>query len=294
MTDCTVPCFPRKTYREEPLHGNKDDVIRVAKKCMNQATGKRLISKQEAVVLLGEMPLTTCSETISQVSIANTRVIRKKGMDHATTNFVQEYGNRGNEYDEYSMYNYYIYIKNYARTKYQKRLIPYFVGISGRPSFPVKEDYAKFVLIVHRPWRDKFPESYNWLVEFDNFINSEDAPQEVLMEYNRVMQRYYSNKTFVEPVARDGIHSNNPVPPHIQELIDLTGISAVDADDYKTRLLKSMDRGKEFKWDKLPKVSFSQLTNNIICISFFSPVKKICANHHCFYGKNLCSTGASK
>ena len=238
------------------MHGNSEDVVRVSKKCMNKSAGMRLISKQESVVLMGELDLFTCTETVETVSISNSKRIRTNGNGSTdSNNYVNEYMNRPEECALLSMYRYFVETKNYAKTAGQKQVIPHFVGISGKPSYPPTEDYAKYVLVVHKPWWGRFPTSDNWIEDFLNFINTPDiVPTEVSMEYMRVMQRYYCGNKFVQPVAKDGDHSGNAVPDDIQALINLTGVPAKHFDDDKTNLIKSMDRGIEFQWDKKPKV----------------------------------------
>jgi hypothetical protein len=252
---------------------------------MNQAGGKRLISKQEAIVLLGELELVTCTETIDTVSISNTRVIRKKGgVSCKSKNFVDQYMNRLPEYVLLSMYKYFVHIRNYAKTDKQKHVIPHFLGISGRPAYPVTEDYAKFVMVVHNPWWDKFPTSHNWIADFNNFITSPFAPKEVLMEYNRVMQRHFSGTKFVQPVATDGNHSGNHIPEVVRELIELTGQAAKDIDEYDTQILKNLDRGKEYKWDKKPKVKFKQTMWYALSLFWISHLIMFCHFLSCFRG----------
>ena len=55
----------------EDITGDKDDVKRVCKQIMNRAAAKRLISKQEACVLLGDLDLTHYTETVESVSISS-------------------------------------------------------------------------------------------------------------------------------------------------------------------------------------------------------------------------------
>ena len=53
-------------------NGNgKHDITRVARQIMNKTSSKRIISKQEAMVVLADLPLTTCTETIQSISINN-------------------------------------------------------------------------------------------------------------------------------------------------------------------------------------------------------------------------------
>ena len=76
------------------MHGNSEDVVRVSKKCMNKSAGMRLISKQESVVLMGELDLFTCTETVETVSISNSKRIRANGNGSTdSNNYVNEYMN---------------------------------------------------------------------------------------------------------------------------------------------------------------------------------------------------------
>ena len=48
----------------DEITGDKHDLTRVCKQVMNKSTTKRLISKPEAVCILGKLDMTKCTETI--------------------------------------------------------------------------------------------------------------------------------------------------------------------------------------------------------------------------------------
>ena len=52
----------------EDMSGNRSGVFQIARKLLNRAMVSRTIPKQEAMVLLGDLPLTSCSEMIEPVS----------------------------------------------------------------------------------------------------------------------------------------------------------------------------------------------------------------------------------
>ena len=59
----------------ETLSGDKRDIQRTCRQILNKTAGQRLISKQECMVLLGELDLVTCSETIETISISNKKQV---------------------------------------------------------------------------------------------------------------------------------------------------------------------------------------------------------------------------
>lgn len=63
--------------RAQELTHDKKDITRIAKKIMNEITKQRMISKQEAMVLLGELDLFICSEIIANVSISSSKRLRR-------------------------------------------------------------------------------------------------------------------------------------------------------------------------------------------------------------------------
>ncbi len=251
-----VPVVPSS----DELTGDDGDVRRVAKQCMNLCSAKRMISKQEACVLLAEMDLTLCSETIENVSISKTRVIRNSEEETTDKKFIDRYAQRPLEFEAMSLFHYFLKAKNtdYVRPKTKpkkkrKYIIPNFVGVNGTPKFPVTDAYARHSLIVYKPWRT-YPNSDDWKNEFETFVNGTDCPASCRMTYDRVMRRHYDGTQFCEPVAKDGNHGNNAVSLEDAELMDLVGLKYSPDNDFEIALLKRLDRGLEFQWDKRPQV----------------------------------------
>lgn len=231
---------------------NQEDVRRVCKQIMNKAASKRIISKQEAVVLLAELDLCHCSETIQSVSISNSSKVRVTSSERTTRTFIQQYANRPNQQENMSLYDYFMYVKNPPGT--EKEIIPNFVGVNGTPKFPVTEGYARHVVIVYRPWR-KYPRDLDWILEFNNFIHSGDCPKSAQMHYERVVQRYYNKTTHCESIASKVDHSKTEMTTEDRETIALYGLhGCADEDDYDTNLLKRINRGVNHQWDAKPKV----------------------------------------
>ena len=222
---------------------------------MNKAASKRLISKQEACVLLGDLDLTLCTETVESVSISCSKALRQADDRSTNKTFLISYKERVPFLEDLSMHEFFHYTKNTpSLLQSRKFLVPHFVGVSGTPKFPVTESYAKHTLIVYRPWR-KYPKSQNWIAEFNNFINSNRCPASARMSYERVMSRHYAKMTFYEPKSSTVDHSSNPISTEDNETLALFGLKETAIPDHDTALLKSLDKGLSFEWDKDPKVS---------------------------------------
>ena len=152
----------------DDVYGGIEDLRRVAKQVMNKSATKRLISKQEAMVLLSGLPLTMCTETVESVSINNSREIKKTPNAEATDKrFVSVYGRRKICLDM-SLSEYFCCVKNHPRRLADggKYIIPNFVGISGAACYPVSEAYARHTIVVYKPWTE-YPTNRNWIAEFN-------------------------------------------------------------------------------------------------------------------------------
>ena len=219
---------------------------------MNSSTAKRLISKPEAVCILGQLDLTKCTETIVNVSISNSVQLRKADSD-SCDNILGNYIKRKRKDENLSLYEYFYKYKSERGKKERGCRIPHFVGVNGTPKYPVTADYAKHQLIVHRPWR-KYPKSDDWINDFHSFINSGDAPVSAQMTYQRVHVRYLQGTQGYDPVATIYDNTRNPIDMNDVELLDLVGIHRNHGDEYDDSILQYMDKGISFAWDKEAKV----------------------------------------
>ena len=246
----------------EEITGDKHDLTRVCKQVMNRATTKRLISKQEAVVLLGELDLTRCTETIENVSISNSKQLRKADSGVTSTTMVDKYTKRPKEDENLSLYEFFHKVKNKGEKNRRGAIIPHFVGVNGVPKFPVTQEYAKQQLIIHKPWRN-YPKSNDWVSDFNVFINLPSTPLSAKLTYQRVHVRWLQGTQGYEPKADCYDNSTNPISMSDEELIDLLGFNKKDGDDFDDSIMKNMDRGLHHEWDKDPKVCFlSETTSN--------------------------------
>ena len=246
--------FAISLIRAEDITGDKEDVKRVCKHIMNKTAARRLISKQEAMVLLGELDLVLCSDTVETVSISNSATLRQADEAHVDKTFITNYTKRTRNYSDLSLREFFHLQKNSdPKTGKKKEIIPHFVGVSGLPTFPVTESYARHTLIVYKPWT-KYPSRGEWITEFDEFINSPNCPPSAKLGYERVMCRHYDKMTHYEVKSTSVDHTSNPVSSEDADLIALTGLGNPKETDAETVSFLKMDKGLDFKWDKEPVV----------------------------------------
>jgi len=237
----------------EDFTGDKADVVRICKQAMNKCASKRLISKQEAMVLLADLPLTLCTEGFECVSLTHSQQVSLKGEIRDDKKFISQYAGRASSLEEMCLHDYFHHIKNPSEK--ERHIIPNFIGITGTPQFPVTSDYARHSLIVYMPWRE-YPKEMDWIPEFERFIQTDKCPVSAKMAYERAMHRYYDKMQHYEPKASSPDHSGNTLSPESQELLELVGLHGNEATDYDDALLRSMDYGKDFEWDEPPVVSY--------------------------------------
>lgn len=252
------------SYSEQPFFEDKKDLKRSVQRIMNKAAASRLISKQESDVLLGNLDLTLCSETIESVSISNTKRLKLENEKEKKDPILSQYEARSSDMENMCLNDFYHHIKNKEKNNDDRKFcIPHFVGINGSPVYPVSHDYAKQSLVVYRPWRT-YPKSKNWREEFESFINLPSTPVSCKLPYYRVVQRWHDKMAGYEPVATDVDTSTNDLPDEAKTIMELTGFSGKEGISFNDAVLKKIDRGLNFNWNRSPKVR-----NNLILLIFW-------------------------
>lgn len=236
---------------------DKQDLQHVCKKIMNRAATRRLISKQEASVLLADLPLTTCSEYIETISISQSkRLSINSSTSSSVSKFISEYAKRAPQYKHLSLHEYYFVFRE--EIQHKRPAIPHYVGVSGHPCFPVSEAYARQVLICYKPWtvypNKKDPKE--WIEDFHQFINSSACPKSARLTYDRVMQRHFNGTKFVDLKASSVDHSGNPVSHEDKITLLLAGMGVQDHKGFDIDILDQIETGEDNQWDQPPKVKY--------------------------------------
>ena len=90
--------------QEKENASNTPDVRRVAIKCMNQITKDKLISKQEAMCLMGGLSLFTFPGTIETISLTGYKKLNTDGCIFNNTD-IDLYAKREDKYHHQSFYS---------------------------------------------------------------------------------------------------------------------------------------------------------------------------------------------
>ena len=229
------------------------------KQVLNVAAANRIISKQECVVLLGELDLYHCSETIRSVSLSGGRNFTATKNDSGTKkqSFINNYILRSKEQEHLSVHEY--FSKNCGETSKGKRIIPHYVGIMGQPVYPVTTNYAKAVCITYKPFR-RLDHNRDWITEFNAFLQDPRCPIPVKMGYNRVLDRFHKKTTHVQPLSHECDTSKNPIAFEDQELMAMCSQSALtDSHLIDFDLLRHFNRGEKYDWSQEDKTKVGHL-----------------------------------
>lgn len=76
--------------------GCKRDITRVCRQVLNNTIGRRLISKQEATVMLANLPLFHCTETVENVSVSFSKSIGDSASSTGSSSILSMYSKRLN------------------------------------------------------------------------------------------------------------------------------------------------------------------------------------------------------
>ena len=175
-------------------------------------TSKRLISIQEAVHEVDRLNLTLCSDVITYVSIQNCLKLRKSS-DPKPKDLVYTYANRPKEHEELSLDQYFYKIwckENFMTDKDSNRtmkriLIPR--GLNCRPRHPIDFDYARGMLLLHKPWSASRPlnmrNKATTIETFKQMLHNRTVPTSVTTEYMRAVR--YAQEKRIELVAKTGV-----------------------------------------------------------------------------------------
>jgi hypothetical protein len=228
LTDVVVfsQFYPISHMTQTSTHDNDlMGVNNITKKSLNTLTGHRAISIQEACHEIARLELTICSDYMSEVRLG--KALRaKRGQSPLfkknDKDLVECYRHRSSKLEGMSLEQYFYEVfrvrKFYkdADSGREKYRILVAKGLNCRPRFPVDYNYARGMLIMHKPWSKRNPID-ELLRDKDETISVfkrmlEDAtvlPLHVLSEYYRAVK--YSQQYKIEALAKEATESDCPI-----------------------------------------------------------------------------------
>ena len=197
---------------------------------LNWMTSKRLISIQEAVHEVDRQSLTLCSEVINYVSLQSCLKLRKSS-DPRPRDLVYTYANRPEVYIALSLEQFFYQVwckENFLRDKDSDRPMKRILiarGLNCRPRHPIDFDYARGMLVLHKPWSVNQPlntrNKDKTIETFKKMLDNRTVPTSVQTEYMRAVR--YSQEKRIEVVAKQGV---------LQGEVDIDELDQDDADQH--------------------------------------------------------------
>lgn len=184
----------------------------LVKMSLNWMTSKRLISIQEAVHEIDRLGLTLCSEVITYVSIQSCTKLRKSS-DPKPNDLVYRYASRADEFTQLSLDEYFYQV--WCKEKFMvdedsdrpMNRILIARGLNCKPRHPIDFDYARGMLIMHKPWSFKNPlnmrDKQKTVKTFQQMLHDRVVPTNVWTEYMRAVR--YAQERKLEMVAKKGM-----------------------------------------------------------------------------------------
>ena len=177
--------------------------------------GTRSVPTQEAVHMVDNQDLVICSDRITYVSLAQGQALRSETDRSKQKDLITVYRNRKEEHYPLSMEQYFYQVfvestfnKSYRSTNQHRILMP--KGMNCKPRYPVDFDYARGMLIMHKPWNKTdtltkiLKDKQRTIDEFLRMIDAQEVPTSVLAQYTTAMR--YSGKPRVEVLVKDGVN----------------------------------------------------------------------------------------
>jgi len=174
----------------------------ITKKALHMLTGHRLVSMQEAVHMVDNQELVICSDSITYVSLSQGQALRDETDKQQKRDLITIYRNRQRHHNHYSLeqYFYQVFVEstfkkknnevseecdifNVVESNQHRMLIP--KGMNCKPQFPVDYNYARGMLIMHKPWNkdntlDKLlKDQQRTIKEFLRMIDNQEVPTSV-------------------------------------------------------------------------------------------------------------------
>jgi hypothetical protein len=196
--------------------GNLGGVRLVTQKALHKMIGQRVVPYQEAAHMVDNQDLYICSETITHVSLQQGAELPDQDK-RESKDIITKYRNRPRKYHYMSLEKYFYKVfchetftrdNEVERTKH-RMLIP--KGMNCRPRYPIDYNYAKGMLVLHKPWHKGknfkkllkiFRNKDKTIETFKKMIEKKQLPTSVIAQYICAMK--YAHQKKIEIIAKEG------------------------------------------------------------------------------------------
>lgn len=189
----------------------------MTKKALNWMTSTRIISIQEAVHEIDRMSLILCSDVIHHVSLMSCTRLRATS-EKKPNDLVYSYASREDKYKDFSLDQYFYkvwcnkpFMRDCADEDSGRPLNRILIGkgLNCKPVYPISFDYARGMILLHKPWSFKNPapthtnNKQKTIDIFKQMLHNKTVPTSVITEYLRAVR--YSTEIRLDKVANKGV-----------------------------------------------------------------------------------------
>jgi hypothetical protein len=223
----------------------------------------RIVSKQECMVEISELPLTQCSEITETINISGSYKVSSE----SHSDMVSRYRKIAKSRPDLSLYEFVNDAINARPRKIVRKysnnatVIPHFVGARGQPKHPPTKEYAMSTLIVHKPWGDEKPKTREsnqaWIDEFLEFIQQSNCPETVKLEYARIKERSESKRQPEATTAEECFDNETTADTDdtVKDLLNIITTQTMSNDPFLNINEKKINRGLTYNWSQRTTVS---------------------------------------
>ena len=240
----------------EDESGTNLDVKRVSRQILNRSVGDRTICKEECMVLLENLALFSSSETIHNMTLSGWF---KLGQTKSATLLSKHRSQDKQTLGNMSLHQF--FFLQHPDGKH----VPNYTGTHNQAVYPVTQDYAKSVLLIHKPWwGDDHPsEDGKWVADFTDFLQTQDCPVSVKVNFERAKQKFERKQTHAECVAGeidsdvdDDDDDEDNLGGLMQDILDVHNSLSVSTKTDLSYKGSTFDCGLNYDWSKrIEKVS---------------------------------------
>ena len=203
----------------------------LTQKALHTLTSQRTVSYQEASHMIDQQDLVVSSDSFTYVSLQQGALLHKDN-NSTSRDVVTRYRNRPSKHHNMSLETYFYKVfcnetfrsqSDTERTKH-RLLVP--KGLNCKPRFPIDYDYARGMLIMHKPWNKDRPltkllsNKTKTIQVFERMLRKNLLPSAVVAQH--VCAVKYAHQKRLEIVAKKGT----------QESLNLDDLDDDEADLY--------------------------------------------------------------
>ena len=193
-----------------PYIDEENGMLNIVRKVLNSIPSMRIVYRQESVMEIAKLPLTTCSEQLIPVhAIGYYRIDKPMKRD----SLMSLYSKRNESENDLNFTQFFYKTIASKQGGKSKTTIMHISGLNSRPVYPVTFDYARSILIFYKPWRKvnrtMFYNKAQAIDEFNEFLMSPKCPITVKQAYVRAKFRYESGRTYIDDHRKQEEYMNH-------------------------------------------------------------------------------------